>query len=40
MIGSTAYEVFNGAGADICGNIEDSPNCIAFHTNKYKYNKM
>jgi hypothetical protein len=42
MIGSAAYEAFNGTGADpdICGNIKDSPNCIAFHTNKYKYNKM
>ena len=22
---------------DICGNFENSPECIAFHTNKYKY---
>ena len=37
MKDSTAYEVFKGCGEEICGNIEDSPNCIAFHTNKYKY---
>ena len=36
LSGSTANDEFRG-GPDICGSIENNPNCIAFHTNKYKY---